>query len=264
MSGLIDELKKRQKNTENVMKKVEQMIFLNGMDEQKINVVSRKKGVQFYKKNQTGEYRYIPKMEKDDAIKIIQQQYYRKIYESTKKEVKLLSKLENFMEKQSAENIYHNLGKGKQKVVTPIVMPKDAFIEAWLSEEYTGKPFNENSPEFYTDRGERVRSKSEKIIADKLYREGIHYRYEYPLELPGWGVVYPDFTILDAENRRNIIYEHFGMMDDENYSSNAIAKVQRYASAGYHIGDNFFITMESSRNPLDSRTLDGIVQQLKS
>ena len=143
-------------------------------------------------------------------------------------------------------------------------MPKEQFIEAWNREEYTGKPFNENSPEFYTDRGERVRSKSEKIIADKLFREGIPYRYEYPLELPGWGVVYPDFTILDAENRRNLIYEHFGMMDDENYSSNAIAKVQRYASAGYYIGDNFFITMESSRNPLDSRTLDGIVQQLKS
>ncbi|MCR5736270.1 MAG: hypothetical protein K6G64_01305 [Eubacterium sp.] len=264
MSGLMNELKKRQENTEKVMKKMEQMISLNGMDEQKINVVLRQKGIQFYKKNQSGEYRYIPKTKKEEAIKILQQQYYKKIYESTTKEMRLLGKLQTFLEQQAAETIYQNLGKGKQKVVIPIVVPKEQFIEAWLSEEYTGKPFPENSPEYYTDRGERVRSKSEKIIADKLYREEIHYRYEYPLELPGWGVVYPDFTILDVENRRNIIYEHFGMMDDENYAGNAIAKVQRYASAGYYIGDNFFITMESSRNPLDSRTLDGIVQQLKS
>ncbi len=258
------EIEKRKEMLEKIKEEIEQKIDLNTVNDSAINVVARRNSLQFFEKNQKGVYCYLPYSKKDQAVEIIQQQYYKKIYKSAMMEVKLLGKLQSFLENKAVEKVYESLGKAKQKVVTPIVQPQEKFIEAWISEEYTGKPFPENSPEYYTDRGERVRSKSEKIIADKLYREGIYYRYEYPLELPGWGVVYPDFTILDVENRRNIIYEHFGMMDDENYAGNAIAKVQRYASAGYHIGDNFFITMESSRNPLDSRTLDGVVQQLKS
>ena len=126
-----------------------------------------------------------------------------------------------------------------------------------------GIPFEENAPEIYTDRGERVRSKSEKIIADKLYRENIPYRYEYPLEIPYVGTIYPDFTILDEVNRRNIIFEHFGLMNDESYANNAIFKLQTYAREGYILGDNLFVTMETSERPLDSRMVDGIIKQIK-
>lgn len=48
---------------------------------------------------------------------------------------------------------------------------------------------------------ERVRSKSEVIIADILNQEGIPYRYECPLQLKGWGKVYPDFTVLSERER---------------------------------------------------------------
>ena len=61
---------------------------------------------------------------------------------------------------------------------------------------------------------------------------------------------------MDEEKRRNIIYEHFGLMDDENYVNKAISKIQLYASAGYILGDNLFITMETSVNPFDIRILD--------
>lgn len=45
-----------------------------------------------------------------------------------------------------------------------------------------------------TDRGERVRSKTEKIMADYFYRKGIEYKYEQPIYLKGLGTVYPDFS----------------------------------------------------------------------
>ena len=50
--------------------------------------------------------------------------------------------------------------------------------------------------EIYTERGERVRSKSEKIIADKLFLQNIPYHYERPIYLKGFGMVYPDFCCL--------------------------------------------------------------------
>ena len=60
--------------------------------------------------------------------------------------------------------------------------------------EYKSKDFQVTDPVILTEKGERVRSKSEKIMADYFYRNGIFYKYERPLYLPGVGIVYPDFT----------------------------------------------------------------------
>lgn len=73
--------------------------------------------------------------------------------------------------------------------------------------EYRGKGFDESTSEFYTAKGEKVRSKSEVIIADVLSREGIPYRYEYPLYLKGIGKVHPDFTVLNVKQRKEIYWE---------------------------------------------------------
>ena len=75
--------------------------------------------------------------------------------------------------------------------------------------------FSASSPDLYL-------SKSEIILADLLNRNGIPYRYEYPVHLKGWGKVYPDFTLLDVRKRREIYWEHFGMMDDSEYAEKAI------------------------------------------
>lgn len=61
----------------------------------------------------------------------------------------------------------------RQKLVTPIWVPDDEFVQVWQQEEYTGKEFAEGIPEFYTEKGERVRSKSEVIIADLFNKNGI-------------------------------------------------------------------------------------------
>jgi len=70
------------------------------------------------------------------------------------------------------------------------------------------------APELYTAKGERVRSKSEIIIADSLMRAGVPYRYEFPIILNGYGKIYPDFTVLNVGLRKELYWEHLGMMDD--------------------------------------------------
>lgn len=47
--------------------------------------------------------------------------------------------------------------------------------------EYKGKELNDDTMEIYTQKGERVRSKSEKILADYFYYNNISYKYECPL-----------------------------------------------------------------------------------
>lgn len=98
-----------------------------------------------------------------------------------------------------------------------------------------------------------MRSKSECLIANFLYQRNITYRYEAAIELEGidgfgnkysWKI-YPDFTILHPKTREIIIWEHFGMMDNAEYSRSALLKINNYINNGYIPGINLICTFES-------------------
>ena len=106
-----------------------------------------------------------------------------------------------------------------------------------------------------TDRGERVRSKSELIIANLLSKEGIPYKYECPLRLKGFGTVHPDFTALRRNARREIYWEHLGMMDDPEYTARAVRKISAYILNGFYPGEDLIITAETNASPINIREL---------
>lgn len=128
-----------------------------------------------------------------------------------------------------------------------------------------GKSFLEDDKtEFYTIKGERVRSKSEKIIADELYRNGIPYKYEMPMELEGWKkkvLIYPDFTVLNKRTGKKWIIEHLGMMDKPAYYENAMQKVSTYEKNGILLGDRLIVLHETSGTPLNTVVLKKYIEK---
>ena len=108
---------------------------------------------------------------------------------------------------EEVEKIVRPCGLGKSKARDICACMKI------LKEEYQGKGFKETDPFIYTERGERVRSKSEKILADYFYSHNIPYKYEHPLYLTGFGIVYPDFTVLSQRTRHEMYWEHNGRME---------------------------------------------------
>ena len=98
------------------------------------------------------------------------------------------------------------------------------------------------------------------IIADFLQREGIPYRYECPLNLKGFGTIYPDFMVLNVRQQKEMYWEHFGMMDEPEYSEKAIQKIMTYEQHGYFQGENLILTYETKRNPLNQKILKMIVE----
>ena len=113
------------------------------------------------------------------------------------------------------------------------------YAMMWKNVDYQGKGVSDDAMELYSDAGERVRSKSEVIIANKLHNLGIAYRYEFPIKFMSGRIVYPDFYCLNVRKRREIVYEHFGMMDDPEYANNAVKKIEEYQRNGYWLGKNF-------------------------
>ena len=100
--------------------------------------------------------------------------------------------------------------------------------------------FLEHSLIHRTEMGDLVRSKSELVIADKLYGEGVEYAYEKPLVISG-RTYYPDFTIEDDASGVTYYWEHLGMLDDPGYRARWERKREDYLADG-------IVPMESERD----------------
>jgi len=119
-------------------------------------------------------------------------------------------------------------------------------------------------PTIYTEKKERVRSKSEKIIADMLYHKNIPYKYECPINLKGLGMIYPDFTCLRLADRKTILWEHLGMMTDPIYCQKAMKKIDIYAKNGFIQGRDIIYTFESEKYSLNTMSVENLINQIFS
>lgn len=206
--------------------------------------------------------RYIKKNEKNLAREIAQRDYDARMVKNADERIKAINAFLDKYEKTSLEKVYENTNQYRRELISMPVMCDSEYIEQWKLVEYIGKSFADHAPEIITERGERVRSKSEKIIADKLHTLGIPYRYEYPLTLENNIKIYPDFTILRMPAREEVYLEHFGRMDDSNYVENVIFKLNTYEKNGIYLGVNLFFTYETSKKALNTRALDGLIRKL--
>ena len=134
------------------------------------------------------------------------------------------------------------------------------FIKNWMDRDYEKMGFGEGEPAYDTDVGARVRSKSEALISNILERHEVPQLYEVPLELKGYGKVRPDFLVLNVRTRQEYVWEHLGMLDDLAYLEKAMKKIEAYIANGYIPGINLIITFESSKHPLDLKTVDKLIE----
>lgn len=93
-----------------------------------------------------------------------------------------------------------------------------------------------------TESGIWVRSKSEVIIANILYRSGIDFQYEEKLYYNESQWKEPDFTI--RHNGKTWYWEHLGLLGDEQYNENWQEKKQIFKDLG--VRDNVITTKESA------------------
>ena len=181
------------------------------------------------------------------------------LLETALKELKCLEYLTKKYPEQTCEEVFERLNEERKKYVVPLEVPEDIFVEEWENEQYVRKGFDEGFPEYYTQRGERVRSKSEILIANALYMHGIPYKYEQSLYLKGYGTIHPDFTILNVRSRKEIYWEHLGKMDDAEYVEDNLRKIEAYEKNGCFLGDKLILSYETFKRPLNSRAIERMI-----
>ena len=204
---------------------------------------------------------YIPKGNFALVTKLAQKDYDEKVLDVLERKLGLL---DAFIEKYKTiekQDVYENLSEERKSMVEPVLLSDAEFARRWLAVPYKGKGFDAGAPDLRTMNGERVRSKSEVIIADALERSGIPYKYESPRELSDGGVrVYPDFTCLNLRTRKEVLWEHLGMMDNPEYASMAVKKISSYLKNGFVLGVNLIVSMECSDKPLNQTEVRKIIQ----
>lgn len=231
-----------------------------------LRIMKKGNSVEYYYKNSdeggSSNGRYMRKSEFALAKAIAQKDYDVQVVKYAKERIKAIDIFLRKYKETSLKALFYKTNQYRRALVTAQVISDEEYIRKWQMIEYKGKTFAEDAQEIITERGERVRSKSEKIIADKLYALGIPYRYEYPLVLDGDMKMYPDFTILKMPEREEVYLEHFGLMDDSNYVDTVMYKLSTYQKNEIYLGVHLFVTFETGKNPLNTRALDKQLRKL--
>ena len=224
----------------------------------------RGKYPQYYYSDEQTKEQYLGAKDNRRIQALLQKKYDEKYLRELKKNLAVLNKFINSFHPEFPELIRKSFQAEQLERIRTVQLDDREYVKQWkeaLERRREGNPSSYPlSGEIFTDQGETVRSKSEKIIADKLLKFNIPYVYEVPLELKGYGTVYPDFTVLDVDKRKTVYLEHFGRMDDEQYCQKTIKKIIAYEKNGIRAGKELLYTFETSEFPLNIEYLELLIR----
>lgn len=268
MKEIINELKSKKSIYENLIQKTNQHLSQSA-DEGHLRVGRKKGKPQYFQITKKGDTngRYLCQKDSNEkalTLRLAQRDYNLKLLKNCEAWKKAIDAFLSGIPEIEPSEILSNY-PARRQLIKPAVLSNDEYIFKWQNSTYKGKAFDSIDEGLLTNRGERVRSKSEKIIADRLNFLGIPYRYEAPIKLNVNGhfkIFYPDFTILNPNTCKEIILEHFGMIDNDEYAVSMVRKFNLFILNGYVPGKDFIFTQETSDIALDTRVLDKLLAPL--
>ena len=146
------------------------------------------------------------------AKKLAQRDYNKKLIPCIRKNIHMLEQFLKGYSPQGCIKCYSNLPVSRKLLVEPFFMDNQNYSKRWQAQKH--EPKKEFPIENYlTTKEEKVRSKSEVIIANTLNSKGIPYHYEALLKINANLTFHPDFLCLNKRTRQEFYWEHCGMME---------------------------------------------------
>ena len=217
---------------------------------------------QYYRKDTPADAHgiYIPRKDHATVVRLAQKDYDIKLLSALEGQLKAIDHFLKHYEPDAPRKVYEKLSEPRKQLISKGFLTDEEYVEQWLSQPYTTRGFSKDDPEFYTAKGERVRSKSEILIADALYRNNIPYRYEYPVYHDGILIAAPDFNCLNVRLRQEHYWEHLGMMGDQNYAGQNVIKFEKYVFADDFDLTKLILTFETEKHPLNTKVIEEIIK----
>jgi hypothetical protein len=253
---LVKYIEERKAELEQIL--IEKNKALEDAPDGKLRIERKGNSLQYYHRKDPSKTKgfYLKRAQDSFAATLAQKEYDFKLISELNAEIKALTKFLDDYRPEQIDELFVSLHDYRKCLIRPAMLLDEDYVKRWMSVEYEKKSFEENAPDYYTVNGERVRSKSELIIADALNRFKIPYRYEYSINIYGIGTVHPDFVCLNVRMRKEYVWEHNGMMSNSEYADHAVNKIEKYTLAGYCPGENLILSFETSSRPLSSRIIE--------
>lgn len=253
--------KTRKQHLQNIIKKLKKSTLQTKYSNNRLMISKSNHNIQYYSIDLSNNKKtYISKSNTTLIQELIQKDYEKVLLQNAEQELNAINAYEKLRPKQKIEDVFYYLHEARKIYISPITNSETTYINTWINQTQDNNlTFAEDLPVIRTKNNLRVRSKSELIIAETLDYFKIPYKYEYAHTIRN-KIFYPDFTILDIYNHREIIWEHLGLIDDYQYMNNAFAKIEEYEKEGFYLGDNLIITWENKRNPFNSKKAANTIQ----
>lgn len=282
MNELESHVKKQIKELEDIISRTED--FLKIAPSGSLRIAQKTPQQYYWVTKETGNKgKYIRKSDITIAKQLAQKDYAMKLHEQATARKKELEACKSLYNEDEIKKFHEYFSLSRQLLIEPYTLNDETFVKQWMNSKnielerltalhknssmnniYLGARYShpidpENS--ILTERGEVVRSKSEKILADKLFMLKIPYIYEMPLHIKDYGYLTPDFTILNKRTRKEYYWEHFGQMDNPEYSEKTIKKINTYERNHIFQGKQLLLSFETSTQYPNTKQLDSFIRQ---
>ena len=230
-----------------------------------LKVNAHGKGYQYYVRDKACDGGvYISTQNLDHARALAQKKYERKVLQAAEQECTAIRGYLRKCPSKTVESIHEMLPPGIGCLVKPVCISNEEYAAQWECAKYKKKVMDAKMEHYQTSAGEIMRSKSELLIAERLRALEVPYRYEPCVKLKERRAsikVHPDFQVLNVRLRKEFYWEHFGMLDDEEYREHNLEKILLYEKNGYFPGVNLLITHETQEHPLDLQVVDMLIKE---
>lgn len=130
----------------------------------------------------------------------------------------------------------------------------DKVLDDWEKESYEQISFRTEDKLQITSRGLKVRSKSELLIAELIYKYDLPLRYEHVIEQNGSYQLAADFEIM-RKDRKLFYWEHLGLMNNIYYRQRQKRKLHEFIDHGITPWDNLILTYDTGDGKLDTKRI---------
>ena len=239
---------------------IEQTIRLQTKDAPKGTLrLSKSNGTYQYYTIKKDKRHYIRKKDAQIAQALAQRDYNKQIQRFLKSNIQALKLFAKHYTPQKCAALFQKLSAARKVLIKPAFVDNETYAKQWQAQKYEpSRDFPIGN--YFTTKGEHVRSKSEVIIANILNTHGIPYHYEVPVKINSSYTFHPDFWCLNKRTRQEFYWEHCGKMDDPEYSANLVKRLATYAQKNIIPGKNLILSMETLEQPLSTKDIENLIK----
>lgn len=270
--------------------------FLSAYGKEYLNFRMHRGRPEFYRRSEEGKRTYVSLTAGSDIEELSSVYYNKRLLSAALKEKRQIERcLDILKQNPGASDIDKVAERIPEEVKANAVISQqtgEGYARIWQEGNGLVKKRRTHRKDDYhrykTIRGDYVGSKSEVIIADRLFTRGIPYHYEVAFtpeveidesrpvyddfgmvigfETLGFSpqdsdTLHPDFYVLNKRTSEAFFWEHFGKMDDPEYCRKNFNRFMRIVDAGFIIGKDLLVTHEDSKHPLQPEAIDRIIDK---